>query len=262
MRSIFFNISCILILTLLLGACRSADTASKGVRLNKMSKKALIENLNSTQSQFSTFESRIKVKYEDSKRMQNLTVTLRMQKDSLIWMNASFLGISMARALITPEKVQYYEKIDKTYFEGDFNILSRYLGTELNFYQLQNLLLAEPLITLANVPFETRTEKKFYRVDTKDEAENILMMLLLRPDNFKTASQQIIRRNQNQMVTAQYDGFQEVSGFVFPDKVTITATDSQEKININLQYDRPEINHRLNLPFNIPLGYTQLGFSE
>lgn len=262
MHRLFFKISCILSLALLLGACRSAGTATTGNRLNKISKEALINNLVSAQTQFSTFETRIKVRYEDSKRLQNLTVTLRMQKDSLIWMNASFLGISMARARITPEKVQYYEKLDKTYFEGDFNILSRWLGTELNFYQLQNLLLAEPLITLADTPFETRPDKKFYRVDTRDATENILVMLLLRPDNFKTASQQIIRRDQGQMVIAQYDAFQEVSGVIFPETLQITATDPQEKISINLQYDRPEINHRLNLPFNIPSGYTQLATSE
>lgn len=262
MHRLFFKISCILSLALLLGACRSAGTATTVNRLNKISKETLINNLVSAQTQFSTFETRIKVRYEDSKRLQNLTVTLRIQKDSLIWMNASFLGISMARARITPGKVQYYEKLDKTYFEGDFNILSRWLGTELNFYQLQNLLLAEPVVALAETTFDTRTEKNFYRIDTKDSAENILVMLLLRPDNFKTASQQIIRRDQGQMVIAKYDDFQEVSGVIFPETLLITATDSEEKISINLQYDRPEINHRLNLPFNIPLGYTQLAAAQ
>ena len=39
----------------------------------------------------------------------------------------------MAKALITPTKVSYYEKINNTYFEGDFSLLSNWLGTDLDF---------------------------------------------------------------------------------------------------------------------------------
>lgn len=244
-----------------LAACGTSAKVTK-VKLRNLSNEALVSNIEGAEAQFSTFESRLKIRYEDPKRVQNLTVTLRLQKDSLIWMNASFLGISMARALITPEKFQYYEKIDKTYFEGDFSILSRWLGTELNFYQLQSLLLAEPIVPLGSTPFRAKLQENLYRVDTKDAANNWLMMLLLRPDTFKTASQQIIRRDKNQMVTAHYTAFQNVSGIIFPEKLAITATEKQERIIIDLQYDRPEINHRLNVPFTVPSGYTKLVSAE
>jgi hypothetical protein len=49
----------------------------------------------------------------------------------------------MAKASITPTSVSYYEKIKGTYFEGDFSALSQWLGTDLDFNKIQNMLLGE-----------------------------------------------------------------------------------------------------------------------
>jgi hypothetical protein len=48
----------------------------------------------------------------------------------------------MAKASITPTSVSYYG----TYFEGDFSALSQWLGTDLDYNKIQNMLLGEPLI--------------------------------------------------------------------------------------------------------------------
>jgi hypothetical protein len=47
----------------------------------------------------------------------------------------------MAKASITPTSVSYYEKIKGTYFEGDFSALSQWLGTDLDYNKIQNMLL-------------------------------------------------------------------------------------------------------------------------
>jgi hypothetical protein len=48
----------------------------------------------------------------------------------------------MAKASITPTSVSYYG----TYFEGDFSALSQWLGTDLDYNKIQNMLLGEALI--------------------------------------------------------------------------------------------------------------------
>jgi hypothetical protein len=37
------------------------------------------------------------------------------------------------------------KKIKGTYFEGDFSALSQWLGTDLDYNKIQNMLLGEPL---------------------------------------------------------------------------------------------------------------------
>src|SRR5690606_14237698 len=86
--------------------------------------------------------------YETEDRSQSITVSLRMEKDKIIWVKASILGITIAKVLITPDSVGYYETIGKTYFEGDFTLLGEWLGTPINFQQAQNLLLGQSIFDL------------------------------------------------------------------------------------------------------------------
>ena len=76
----------------------------------------------------------------------------------------------MAKALITPSKVSYYEKINNTYFEGDFSMLSNWLGTDLNFNKVQNLLIGEAFDDLREGKYtQTIVENLFRLEDQKDE---------------------------------------------------------------------------------------------
>ena len=50
-----------------------------------------------------------------------------------------FKFINVFKAKITPDKVRFYSPVEKKYFEGDFSMLEKLLGTKINFQQLQNL---------------------------------------------------------------------------------------------------------------------------
>ena len=92
----------------------------------------LIENHYANSCDFTTLVARTSVRYEDKKSRQTVTVSIRMEKDKKNWMSASILGIKGAKVLMTPEKVSVYEKINRTYFEGDFSFLSEYFGVKMN----------------------------------------------------------------------------------------------------------------------------------
>ncbi|MDT8415278.1 MAG: DUF4292 domain-containing protein [Flavobacteriaceae bacterium] len=252
-----------IVLVMLFNACKSGADALSFKNVKKLKDSELFGEIDQRKSQFNTLESRLKVRYEDDQRMQNLIVTIRMEKDSLIWMNASVLGISMARAKITPGSVQYYEKLDKTYFDGNFELLSKWLGAPLNFDQLQNLLLGEPLTDLRQMNgLNSRVEKNLYRLDATRFFEDFTAMILLRPDNFKTVAQQISRESDDNYLKANYKSYQTVAGVVLPENLHLLAYENPKKINIDIEYRDVKINQALNLPFKIPSGYKELVFSE
>ena len=65
---------------------------------------------------FSTLYIKASAKYVDEKQSQNVTAEIRIEKDKQILISVRFLGITMAKALITPSAVSYYEKINNSYF--------------------------------------------------------------------------------------------------------------------------------------------------
>ncbi len=68
-----------------------------------------------------------------------------MEKDKVIWLSAT---LGLARLMITPEKVQFYNKIDNEFFDGDYKLLSDFVGVELDFYKVQNILLGQTIFPL------------------------------------------------------------------------------------------------------------------
>jgi hypothetical protein len=71
----------------------------------------------------------------------------------------------MAKASITPTSVSYYEKIKGTYFEGDFSALSQWLGTDLDYNKIQNMLLGGALRRFIKRKYKESLGEQSYRLD-------------------------------------------------------------------------------------------------
>ena len=79
---------------------------------------------------------------------QSFKATLRMQRDSAIWISISpLLGIEMIRILVTPDTLKYLSKIpdNKYYFIGSVDVLNRKLGVNIDFDMLQEVLLGNAI---------------------------------------------------------------------------------------------------------------------
>ena len=62
--------------------------------------------------------------------------------DSIIYLNASFLGIEMLRIVMTPDTFTLVDKINSQYYQGDFRFLSRWLGIPVSFNMFQAIFNA------------------------------------------------------------------------------------------------------------------------
>lgn len=95
---------------------------------------------------FRTYAARLKVNFMQDDEAQNLVVNMRMQSDSLIWMNATaLLGIEVARALITPDSIWFINRLKRTYYQKSFQEIAEWIGVPVNFRMLQNLLVGNPV---------------------------------------------------------------------------------------------------------------------
>ena len=110
---------------------------------NYMTAKKIIENYYNNKTQFSTLYIKSSARYADDKQTQNVSAEIKIKKDEQILVSIRVLGITMAKALITPTSVNYYEKLGGKYFEGDFTSLSQWLGTDLDYNKIQNMLFGE-----------------------------------------------------------------------------------------------------------------------
>ena len=142
--------------------------AASGELNTRLTAKQLIKEHNKSEAKFKTLQARVRVEYVQGDRSQSHTVNLRMEKDKTIWLSAT-LGI--VRAKITPSKVSFYNKLDNTYFDGDFSLISNLLGTTLDFEKVQNILLGNAIYNLDNEKYDNDIHEGSYVLSPKNQKE-------------------------------------------------------------------------------------------
>lgn len=244
-------------LSMLLTSCGTARKTATSVDAG-ISSKELIGLHHKSEARFTTLASRVQVNYDDGKRSQSVTVSLRMQKDEIIWVSASILGINIARLLITPEKVSYYETIGKTYFDGDFSLLSSWLGVDIDYEMAQNILLGNAVFELNDRNYIASISGENYRLTPKNQMELFQHIFLLNPSNFRMASQQVIQPNEQRTLTIDYVSYQTAGNHVYPKEIKLNAMDQNDQTQINLDFRNIDVNPVVSFPFRIPGGYEEI----
>lgn len=244
-----------LILLLIFVSCGGTKVVSKAENL---ATKEIVNSHKASESKFETLAGRVQVAYETEEKAQSVTVSLRIEKDKIIWVKASILGITIAKVLITPTEVSYYETINKTYFEGDFSLLGDWLGTPINFEQAQNLLLGHSIFRLNASQYTSEIFQNKFKIQPKKQPQNFIHSLFLNPGNFKVASETLSQPDYNRILNIRYGDYQMVDGQYFPTDISIVSSESQKQTKIDLMYRKIDLNVGISFPFKIPSGYERI----
>ncbi len=236
----------------------SCGTKKEAFEIEDAAASKVIASHYQQEAEFETLSSRMRLKYQDEERSQSVTVSFRMEKDNTIWMSAQILGIPLAKALITRDRVSYYEKIGKTYFDGDYSLLSKWLGTPLDFDKLQNLLIGQTIYDLRNDRYQLTESSRGYQLVPSNEMEAVRKMFLLDPESFKATAQQLAQETENRSVTVTYPKYQRVSNQSLPEEIRIVANESGSGTQIEISLRSVVLNESVSFPFDIPSGYDEI----
>ena len=236
-------------------SCKSTKVLTSGTVNSKLSAKSVIKGHYQNELDFETLRGKMKIDYSDGENNQGFTVSLRMEKDKAIWISAP-LGI--VKAYITPNRVSFYNKLENSYFDGDFSYLSNLLGTDLDFVQVQNILLGQSLFNLRDGKYDMDIADENYQLKPKKAAELFKTLFQIEPKNFKIATQQLSQPLKKRVLKIEYQNYQKIDKFVLPNEIMVTANDKNIKNTIAIEYRNVEFNTALNFPYKIPKGYKEI----
>ncbi len=218
---------------------------------------AVVDSHYRNETDFQTLQGKLAVRYSTEERDQSVSVNFRMKKNDTIWMSGQLLGIPLAKVMITPHSVQFYEKITKTYFDGDFRLLSDLLGTPLDYQKVQNLLLGQAIYDLRDERYKLSESTRGYQLEPS--AETFLKRLfLLDAGNYKALAQQIGEEASNRSVTITYPEYQRVGKQLFPGQIQIVANEGPQNTRISMEFRGIDLNVPVSFPFSIPSGYEEI----
>ena len=247
-----------IILLVFLVSCKSKSVAVEAAKTTtRMSANKIIQNYNNNKLEFSTLYIKSNVEYADDKRSQNVTAEIKIKKDQQILVSVRFLGITMAKASITPTSVSYYEKMGGTYFEGDFSTLSQWLGTDLDYNKIQNMLLGRAIDDLEKGKYTESFVDQIYRLDDASSAA-IKKSFYFDANTFMINKQEIIQTTEGRMIQVAYSDNRVYKEAALPSKVLINTIQKKGKSQINLEYNSITFNEELSFPYSVPNGYKRI----
>lgn len=243
-----------LVVLITMSSCKSKKLIAEATATKTIKAEKLIRNHYELNRDFKTAYIKADVSYRDPKESLNLSADIRIQKDEKILISIRFFGITMAKGIITPTEVKYYEKSGSSYFEGDYRTLSKWLGTDLDFTKVQNMIIGEAFDNLEQGKYESSLQDGMYKLEDKS-TKNTLKTFLFEASMYLIKKQQIQQIAENRTLTVDYPNHQQFDAITFPSALKINAVNQGKNTQIDIIYSSVKFNDELSFPYSVPSGY-------
>jgi len=217
-------------------------------RIKKKSAKQIQKKVEKNDFEVEWFAAKAKVSYtEPNNYSQTFNANLKIKSDSAIWISiVPLLGIEMARILITSERVQVLDRINKKYYDLDYVYVDKMLGYPVDFQLLQNALLGHRFYEFKR-PKANITQNKYF---LEDVVNKIVSRLWVNPNNFSIYKMQLYDEKASKRLDIVLSNYGDFKKFIFAKKRTVDVF-SPENYHIDITYSRIKFNEIQSLSFKI-----------
>ena len=269
-KPILYLLSLFLLIALF-SSCRSQKAKmKKPIRL--MGSDYVLEQMHKNQSVFDWFSGKAKVDFIEGRKTTPFTAQMRIKRDSVIWISLSTgIGIEGGRLLLTQDSVKYINRINKTYFVGDYDFLSELINTEVSFCMIQALLTGKDFSWHNYQGLKAKLDNKLYQLESTnrhhlkkhsklDNFENPIyyQSLWINPETFKIQHIKIKEiGNENNKIFASYKQYRSVDEQLIPYSMDIKF-DSNKGLSLEMVYYKINLDEKVGFPFSISEKYRLL----
>jgi len=192
--------------------------------------------------------------------------SIRILKDSIMIISFQpFLGIEVGRAAITQQSLTIIDRINKRYFEAGFDSLRAETGVNINYHIFQSiftnslfiydnpgqaLISAFEEVPVGDLSLLQRSKGGVIQEFNVDPEKRVLYGRMFASD-------------EPYSIGWNYLNFMSLeSGYFFPHLVKITLSDGKSRFQLDVAYNKVELNKNLNFQFSVPSSYTQVTLEE
>lgn len=254
------NRAIFIVILIFITSCKSSKITDNTIA--NLSARNVIKKHQNTEFKKRTLKATLTVKYSGKQDLPSLNASIRIQKDSVIWISFSKLGFQVAKILITPTQVKFYEKLSKSYFEGDFELISEFVGSDLDFTNVQNLFFGEALVNLKDRKYQVSIQDNYYALKPKKNSPVFHESFWIDPFTFKLVKEEIKNSEKQQILSVLYKDYEKINESLFPKGFVIEAIGNKNHTKIDVSYRNIVFNAPLKFPFKLPSGYSKKSFNE
>jgi hypothetical protein len=229
----------------------------------------LFDQLKKNEFKFEWLNIKFSAEVGYNKNTNSFNGNLRIRKDSAIWVSISpALGIEAMRVLITMDSVKLINRLNTTYFVGDFKYISSLLETDLDYDMIQSLLLGNDFSTYENNVFKASIDNKQYLLSTvrrgklkkylknaEDTSKVLIQDIWMNPESYKINKVRVKEIKENRKLETEYSEFEKIDSMLYPTKLHFDIINDKTKIEISIDNSRITTEGPLEFPFNVSSKY-------
>nr|WP_295872555.1 DUF4292 domain-containing protein [uncultured Chitinophaga sp.] len=220
----------------------------------------MLKGIRSNNIEFNTFSGRMKLAFEnESKSHNNLTATIRMKKDSIIWISVSAPIIDeVMRAVITPDSLKLYNKLEKQLFLRRMADAEDLLNIPFDFKTLQDLLIGNPVYLTDSVYGLVKTPSV---ISFSCQNPRFVSLFNVFADDYTLQQSKVMDADSTaankRSCELTYGDYAKVANRKFP---TVRRIFVEEKsvTKVALDFTRYDFDVPLTFPFSTPASYKRM----
>ena len=243
----------LLALSLLAFSSCKAFRRAQGDTVKVKSEKALMKGLLDNAVNAEWLGAKAKISYNDEYGGESFSATIRMRKDSAIWMQFKKFSIEGARVLLTPDSIFVIDRINNEYTAKPFDWAQKEYSLPFGFQGLQALLLGNPV---------------FFSKETEAGVDSTQYTLAQKTENLTAkywlSSPELLLRHflvddfrNKRTVDAFSSDFRQLDGkqqFSYVRSFNLKSTDLGQ-MKVQIEFSKVEINTPQEMKFEVPSGY-------
>ncbi len=202
-----------------------------------------------------TFYTKLKVDYKAGKQDLSFKASVKIVTDSAMNVIFSYANIPIINALITNDSIKIIDRQAKCYTKERLNYFSELFGIDFSYQNIENLIMGRPMTKEFNEAFYVgKAEYDSIFRDTTAK-NNLILNYSLSSETKKLVMTKIFKPSDSIEIQIRYVSTQVISDFTLPNEINISISSPRNKIFIRLEYDKPEVDKKLELIFIIPEKY-------
>jgi hypothetical protein len=206
---------------------------------------------------FTTFSGKAKMRYEGGGEKQEFVASIRIRKDSVIWVSVSALGglVQVARALVTPDSIRLINYLQREVIAMPASDARRLLPADLDFATLQNILIGN-LPRNGGVPTDATDFGGTWSLQLEDR-QYVQQLAYNKSDSTLRSSQ--VRTQPDLPQTAlvmQFGNYETVGGQRFAATRALNIITGEGQYYLDMHFNGVAIDEPTDFPFSIPKKYT------
>jgi hypothetical protein len=207
---------------------------------------------------FQYLQSKSKVKFKSPDKSLSSSATIRMKKDSIIWVSVSpIFGIEAARGFISQDTVVFMDRVNGDVYRYNYESLSSTLNFEVNFEMIQSIILGNQVFDFKR---DDNFSKRLGELKIGQTRGRFELQTFAMEENRKVSSVKVKEIPDGSKMEIIFSDFNIVANQAFPfmANVEIIAKGSsgEESTNVEISHSKVEVGTTpISFPFSVPSKY-------